>query len=115
MRTLSLKRQKSMTAKERDQKARRLLGISGGAYAFAYFYLFVCSMINVPESVAGWGFVIFTMVGAGSAWAYSRLPGPWISPECLAELEKMLEGMKEENKISGKQEEEGVGSKTREK
>ena len=77
MRILSLKRQKSMTAKERDQKARRLLGISGGAYAFAYFYLFVCSMINVPESVAGWGFVIFTMVPAACYTPMRFRRQPW--------------------------------------
>lgn len=96
MMDISEKKRKSMTATERDKKAKRLLGTSVGAYTLAFIYLFVCSVIKAPECIAAWGFVILTVVGAVSACSYGNLPRPWITPECLEELQRMLENMKEE-------------------
>lgn len=82
-----------MTKKERDRKADRLLSASVGAYILSYLYLFLCFEMKAPEEVAAWGFLLLTFVGAVCAYAYGMLPRPEISPECLAELEKMIEGM----------------------
>ncbi len=90
------RRGKRMTAKERDKKAIRLLAASFGAYILVYLYLIFCYKINVREDVTAWGFVILTLVGALCAYAYGKLPKPEISPECLEELEKMIESMKED-------------------
>jgi len=83
-----------VTEKEWNRKAGRRLGLSIGSYLLAYLYLAICYMLKVPEEVAGYGFVIFTLIGAASAFLYGRLPRPGISLEGMEELEKMLNEIK---------------------
>lgn len=85
---------KNVTAKERNKKAKRLLGLSIVSYLLAYLYLFACYLSKAPENVAGYGFEILALIGAISAFEYGRLPRPGISLEEMEELEKMLNEMK---------------------
>lgn len=84
----------SVTAKERDRKARRRLGLSIGSYLLAYLYLAACYMVKAPEDVTVYGFAIFTLIGAASALAYGSLPRPVISPEGMEELKRMINEIK---------------------
>ncbi len=85
---------KSVTAKERNKKASKLLGLSIVSYLLAYLYLFACYLLKASENVMGYGFEILALIGAISAFEYGRLPRPGISPEEMEELEKMLSEMK---------------------